>query len=610
MSVNEKMTAIADGVRTLSGESGKMGLDAMSEKIATANTVVDGQTDLIYQIKVALRGKAAGSGEGAKEEQEVTYPEIIENGEYYIYPDKGKVMSKAIVNVEVPERYEEGYNEGYSKGFADNEPVLEPLDVIENGEYTPSPNVDGFSSVIVNVSTEGGSSEPALIDSGSCGTNVTWELHEDGRLIISGSGKMTNYGTSSSNRSPFYWSYKNDITSVIINEGVTSIGNYVFYKCSEIKSVMLPDSIDSIGYDAFNGCTNLISVVIPNAVTIISVNAFKDCESLVSVAFGEKVSIISQAAFMGCKSLVSISFPNELETLRPSVFRDCENLISVSFPSSIKEIEASAFNGCISLKNVFYAGKKTEWEAITIGEGNDILFDDSTTLYCEYEEGGSGDSGSNEQLKAIIDGTLTELKAKDFEGVTTIKPYAFYQQALLETVNITDNVTEINSSAFAGCTSIKTLTIPYATSIENGAFSNCSNIENLILTPGTGVVTEYNYTTVQQMPWWISKNKIQNVTIGEGITRIGNHLFRQLSELTSIVIPKGVTELGSYTFYESGLKSIMIPKSVTKVGDRCFYYCNNLTDFYYEGSEEEWAAIEAETTSMLNRGTVHYNTPM
>lgn len=384
MSVNEKMTAIADGVRTLSGESGKMGLDAMSEKIATANTTVDGQSDLIHQIKVALRGKAAGSGEGAKEEQEVAYPEIAENGEYHIYPDEGKVMSKAIVNVAVPERYEEGYTEGYNKGFADNEPVLEPLDVTENGEYTPPSNVDGFSSVIVNVSTEGGTNEPALVGSGYCGTNVTWELHEDGRLVISGSGKMTNYSTSSSNRSPFYWNYKYDITSVVINEGITSIGNYVFYKCSEIKSVMLSDSVNSIGSNAFEGCTNLISVVIPNAVGVVSASAFKDCESLVNVALGENIGIISQAAFMGCKSLVSISFPIGLETLRPSAFRNCENLTYVLLLDSIKGIEGSAFDGCTSLANVFYAGKKTDWEAVTIGDGNDPLL--NATLCCKCEE--------------------------------------------------------------------------------------------------------------------------------------------------------------------------------------------------------------------------------
>jgi hypothetical protein len=87
-------------------------------------------------------------------------------------------------------------------------------------------------------------------------------------------------------------------------------------------------------------------------------------------------------------------------------------------------------------------------------------------------------------------------------------------------------------------------------------------------------------------------------------------LFRQLSALTSIVIPKGVTELGSYAFYESGLKSITIPKSVIKIGERCFYYCHDLVDFYYEGSEEEWAAIEVGSLSMYDRGTVHYNTPM
>lgn len=98
------------------------------------------------------------AGSGAKEEQEKSLT-VNENGSYEILPDEGKAISKATVNVAVPERYDEGYSagkqegytEGYQKGFDDNQPVLETLNATENKEYTPSENVDGFSSVTVNV---------------------------------------------------------------------------------------------------------------------------------------------------------------------------------------------------------------------------------------------------------------------------------------------------------------------------------------------------------------------------------------------------------------------------------------------------------------------------
>lgn len=91
------------------------------------------------------------AGSVSKEEQVVNFPTITENGSYEILPDSGKVISKANVEVAVPERYDEGYTEGYQKGVADTEPNLIPLNVTENKEYTPEGDVDGYSSVIVNV---------------------------------------------------------------------------------------------------------------------------------------------------------------------------------------------------------------------------------------------------------------------------------------------------------------------------------------------------------------------------------------------------------------------------------------------------------------------------
>lgn len=123
----------------------------MSSNLIRQNTV-----DL--QEILDMIGDLPEAGGGAKEEQEKTL-NVTENGSYEITPDEGKVFSKATVNVEVPERYDEGYSagkqdgytEGYQKGFDDNEPVFETLNATENKEYVPSENADGFSSVTVNV---------------------------------------------------------------------------------------------------------------------------------------------------------------------------------------------------------------------------------------------------------------------------------------------------------------------------------------------------------------------------------------------------------------------------------------------------------------------------
>ena len=113
-------------------------------------------------------------------------------------------------------------------------------------------------------------------ESGTCGTNLTWDF-TDGVLTISGTGKMHNY-----NRSQLPWSGL-QITSVIINSGVTTIGNRAFVNCSGMASVTISNSVTSIGMSAFFNCTSLTSIEIPNSVTSIESYAFDSCTGLKSI---------------------------------------------------------------------------------------------------------------------------------------------------------------------------------------------------------------------------------------------------------------------------------------------------------------------------------------
>ena len=121
-----------------------------------------------------------------------------------------------------------------------------------------------------------------IYDSGSCGENVTWTLTADGTLTISGTGAMTDYTYDS--RSPWY-SCRTYIKRVVMQQGVTSIGDHAFWDCSGLTSVTIPDGVTSIGGDAFSGCTALTSVTIPGSVTSIDGYAFSGCDSLTDVYY-------------------------------------------------------------------------------------------------------------------------------------------------------------------------------------------------------------------------------------------------------------------------------------------------------------------------------------
>ncbi|MBQ6864913.1 MAG: leucine-rich repeat domain-containing protein, partial [Clostridia bacterium] len=119
-----------------------------------------------------------------------------------------------------------------------------------------------------------------VVASGTCGKNVTWSLDSDGVLTIAGTGDMTNYYWN--NYSPWY-SNSSAIKTVIIENSVTSIGDWAFCGCDSLTSVTIPDSVTSIGEYAFENCDSLTSVTIGNSVTSIGDWAFCDCTSLTSV---------------------------------------------------------------------------------------------------------------------------------------------------------------------------------------------------------------------------------------------------------------------------------------------------------------------------------------
>ena len=190
---------------------------------------------------------------------------------------------------------------------------------------------------------------------GDCGINVTWELTGDSTLIISGTGRISNY--SYDNNAPWY-SCRAYIKRVVIQQGVRAIGDQAFYYCENLTSVTIPDSVTSIGGGAFSGCAALTSVTIPSSVTSIGWSAFKNCTALTFMTIPESVTYIGG-----------------------EVFSNCVRLARVTIPKSVTEISSKAFYYCDSLTDVYYAGTAADWAKISISEGNEDLL--AAALHCK-----------------------------------------------------------------------------------------------------------------------------------------------------------------------------------------------------------------------------------
>ena len=184
--------------------------------------------------------------------------------------------------------------------------------------------------------------QPVGAQSGKAGDNCTWKL-ENGVLTISGKGKMYNYSSetiyisgSSYIKTTAPWRYS--ITSAIIKDGVTSIGDYAFYGCTGLTSVTIGNSVTSIGDYAFNTCTGLTSVTIPDSVTTIDWCAFRGCTGLTSVTIPDSVTSIGYDVFSYCTGLTSVTIPDSVTSIGSEAFYGCTGLTSVTIPDSVTSI--------------------------------------------------------------------------------------------------------------------------------------------------------------------------------------------------------------------------------------------------------------------------------
>ena len=181
-----------------------------------------------------------------------------------------------------------------------------------------------------------GAAEADVVETGaSSGTtgDCTWTLDDDGLLTISGNGAMGN-------DEPHPWG--TNISKVIIEEGVTSIGDLAFFECAELTSIDIPDSVTSIGWTAFADCTGLTNVTIGNSVTIIDDEAFSGCTGLTSIDIPDSVTSIGFLAINNCTGLTNITIPDSVTSIGGSAFSGCTSLTSIAIPDSVSSIGSYA----------------------------------------------------------------------------------------------------------------------------------------------------------------------------------------------------------------------------------------------------------------------------
>ena len=478
-----------------------------------------------------------------------------------------------------------------------------------------------FSAVGVTAFAAEDSSVSVSASSGTTG-DCTWSV-EDKVLTISGSGST---GDLSSILTQPPWD--NSVTTAIVEEGVTRIGNYFFRNSYSLSSITLPESVTEFGTSALNksalgvsrtiyapsgsytetycnentltfqassGTTGDCTWRLEGTVLIISGNgAMADCvydgdkekfilpwgDKITKVIIEEGVTEVGKAAFYKCGSLKEVVLPEGLTTIKPGAFYECKKLETVVFPEGLTTIGEHAFERCTGLKE------------IDLPEGL-TLIDSSAFCNC------------------------TNLSSVKFpESLNKIGGYAFENCKALTSLTIPENTATINSCAFRGCSNIKELYVYNKTCKLGWAFMYTSlngmtvygylnstaqsfvndNKDTYSITFvqlkeysktgecfyeldgtklrifGSGKMGDYTYSS--PAPWGTA---ITSVTIEDGVQNVGSYAFRSSKGIMEVTLPDSVTELGNYAFmYCDHLESVNIPAGVTVISEGFLEGCSAL----------------------------------
>ena len=295
--------------------------------------------------------------------------------------------------------------------------------------------------------------EETPVIGGTSEDGLTWIYDEaTGLLTISGNGPMANYKSSNTP-----WDeYVSKMKTVVIEEGVTSVGNYAFYNGTKITTVTLPEGITSIGERSFYDCGSITNLNLPDSITYIGYLAFYNCEDLADIHFPSSLITIDDDAFQNCDSIVSVDLPEGVTSIGKQAFNNCDSLTSVYLPDNLTFIGGSAFLDCSKLVQIAIP------EGITSIENR--MFDGCSGL-----------------TNVTLPSSLQTIGTQAFNGCTS-----------LAAIDIPDSVTVIGNNAFNDCASLTEIVIPDGVTVLGvGVLRGCTGITDIVLHGGITEIGQY-----------------------------------------------------------------------------------------------------------------------
>lgn len=415
--------------------------------------------------------------------------------------------------------------------------------------------------------------------------------------------------------------------------GFSEVSNGMF-QGTNIYGVNLPSYITKIGSKAFKNCTNLGYVNIQGNVTEIPAECFSGCGKLDNISGLEKITCIGANALKGT-NFYSFIIPSNVKTIANYAFQSCKNLKELTIPVSVTSIGASAFDGCSNLEKVRYLGTQAQWDAISIGSGNDTLLEKlvvkpdasgnlknglSWALYNDGKLEISG-NGAMQDFSSASAAPWSKAKVQTVvleNGVISIGRHAFSNCVNLTSIAIPEGITEIGAEAFCGCTNLDSIQLPASLkTVQQNAFSGCAALNTvcysgklnqwgqLTVAAGNQALTNANLlyeghyavsgTYCTGVAWKLDANGTLTISgTGKMVDYTGGAVIEtwQDADVKKVIIQQGITEIGEGVFSRcTNLEEVTVSSSVTEIGTDAFSGCAALTTIRYSGKQEQWNAI-------------------